>query len=274
MKKIFVLLMAAALILSLMSCKRSSPEPSETEEMTTQAETETETTTEEEITTETETETASETEKESLPEDAYVGDWWALVKGMAYCLTLSEDGTYTAGFPMLYGDPETGTWTLEQGLIRLNDSETNQLGIYEDRLKSYYLDVFFTREEVHDYVPGELLSETDPGSFYGYWVCAYVDVDGIPVPAADLGENTDVYIEDTKVALGGDFFGDAIADFEFKDNMLVQSFGKETPLTVKLQLQDDTLMRLTITPDGGDETILYLVFSGPEELLSNAQEDQ
>ncbi len=272
MKKIFVLFVAAVLILSLMSCKRSNKEPSETEETTTaQATTETETTTEEETptetATETETETEDETEKETRPEAAYVGDWWALVKGMAYCLTLSEDGTYTAGFPMLYGDPETGTWTLEQGLIRLDDSETNELGIYEDRLKSYYLDVFFTREEVHDYVPGEVLSETDPGSFYGYWVSAYVDVDGIPVPAKDLGENTDIYIEDTKAALGGDYFGDAVADFEFRDNMLVQSFGEETPLTVKMQLQDDTLMRLTISPEGQDEIVLYLVYSGPEELL-------
>ncbi len=69
-----------------------------------------------------------------------------------------------------------------------------------------------------------------------------------------LDETTDVFVQGTRVALGGPIFGDVIVDMQLKDGALVYS---AEGITVTLALQQDGLMRLTA--NAGQPMTLYLM---------------
>ena len=287
MKKCFVLFLVSVMIFSLISCKKAPPEESTETTAETTAETKgsyeasSEDTEPEPSETVTEKETDEEPampemEPEAPLEEAYLGDWYALVKGMSFLLTFSDDGSYAAGFPALYGDPEVGSWKLESGSIVLNENEEDRILILDEGLlRSERLDADFTREKVEDYTPDELITDTETGDFSGYWTSAFVQTaDGV-VPAENVGEYTDIYIEGTTAALGGDLFRDVIHEFSHEGNALILSLtDAEKTFTVKLELQIDGFMRMTVSSGGSEELVVYLQYEGGEELLTGIPDEE
>ena len=89
----------------------------------------------------------------------------------------------------------------------------------------------------------------------GDWTSFYVLADGAVLPSAELGDKTDVYVEAPRAALGGPLFGDAVVDMAFSGGTLRFEADK---LSVTLQLQADSLMRMTLKAPDSDMT-LYLV---------------
>lgn len=287
MKRFTVLFLVSVMVFSLMGCTEKQPEES-TEPLTQSAATTKEETAEtaslssEEGAAEAGSEETEEepgfpgTESVEPEETKFLGDWYALVKGMTFLLTFSEDGTYAAGFPALAIDPETGTWKLNNGSIVLNDNEEDRILILdEELLQSERLDAMFTREKQEDYTPDEIITDTVLEDFSGYWVSVFVQTpDGI-VPAENLGENTDIYIEGSKAALGGDFFGDVIHDFSYEENALVLTLTEaEEPFIVKLELQTDGFMRMTVSSGESEPLVVYLQYEGGEELLTGIPDEE
>ncbi|MBR6406013.1 MAG: hypothetical protein IKS18_07485 [Lachnospiraceae bacterium] len=280
MKKILILLSMLLLLSAVSACTGKQEETTSAEPESTSAES-TASTTKEETTAEEKTETEGPTDEETyteiepepdlLPEAAFYGGWYARVKNMAFLLTLSEDGSYAAGFPALPGDPETGTWKYADGMIYLNESEDFPILVLgEDLLQADHLDALFSREVIEDYTPGELITETELQEFSGYWISTFVVQGDAILPAENLQDDTDIYIEGTNVALGGSLFGDVIREFVYEENALVftQSDEAGNSMTVKLELLDDGFMRMSVSAPDLEDLVVYLQYEGGEELLT------
>ena len=194
-------------------------------------------------------------------------------------MALSSDGTYTLAQG---GETKSGVWELKDGLIALDGEKEGSLIPLEDELYWLALELFLTSEEPEfdAYVPADVLSDGITAElFNGYWTSLYVDADGAILSAADLGDKTDVYVEvpaakaedadegadaaETtaapaepvpRVALGGPLFGDVTVDMSFADGALTWTADK---VSVKLQLQADGLLRMTLKAPDSDMT-LYL----------------
>ncbi|MBQ6903734.1 MAG: hypothetical protein IJQ26_04375, partial [Lachnospiraceae bacterium] len=126
--------------------------------------------------------------------------------------------------------------------------------------------VFFSREAPEYYQPGAVKTDTKSGDLDGYWVTAFVGVDGALLDAAVFDDHTDIYIEGSKVALGGYLFGDVTEDFTFADGALAYSYGEgEQKVTIRMALQEDGLLRMALNEDTEDEITLYLVASATDD---------
>ena len=202
----------------------------------------------------------SEGSADSLPsaqndKEPTVETWYGLSRGLPLTLALSSDGTYTLS---LAGEDKSGAWEEIGGEIRLDGEERASFLRLGDRLRM--ADGTFLGTQAPNlgvYTPAEVLTQgVTAATFNGYWTSAYVDVNGIPVPAGELGDDTDLVVEGERAALGGTLFGDVIVDMSFADGALS---CKANSVTVTLQLQADGLMRLTLSGgSAGDMTIFLL----------------
>ena len=176
---------------------------------------------------------------------APTGDWYGEAGGLVLQLTLNPDGTYAAALVGSEQAAKTGAWALEDGFIYLDGALLPQINVLgDDVLKWTEMDVFLRRELPLIYAPAEPLADAPLDLFAGYWRGQYVGLDGAMLFAQDaLGEVVALYIEGQNVALGGDFFGNAIVEMAYADGALSLSLDGQ-PLT--LQLQRDGFLRLTL----------------------------
>ena len=131
------------------------------------------------------------------------------------------------------------------------------LWVREDGLLLSEANVLLRREAPELYAPAELSADATPlDSFGGYWKARHVGIGGAILDADALP--ADVFIEGTNAALGGDFFGDIIVALTYVDGTMTLS-GEGGSLL--LQLQQDGLLRLTVTAEG-EEVVFYLAPAG------------
>ena len=99
-----------------------------------------------------------------------------------------------------------------------------------------------------EYVPGEPLADAPPlDSFAGCWKAQYVAADGAVGSSEAAGVRAILYIEGTKAALGGAFFGDVVRDMTYEDGALT---WEEGGVSYALRLQEDGFLRLTLAAEG------------------------
>ena len=238
MKKLLVILLSAALLLTLAACgKTAGSEASEPPE--------------------------EELVYEPLPETALplaqrlAGDWYAGYQGLALTLSLAEDGSYSFRFPGR--EDQTGAWVLnDENLLCLDGEDGETLLPVGDTLRWASAGLLFTRERPEVYVPGEIVTDAEPGALNGYWKSQFVALGDGTILASALDEKTDIYIEGTRVALGGPLFGDIIVDMTMKDGTL--TYEKEG-VNVSLTLQQDGLLRLSV--NGENPVTVYLLSAVP-----------
>ena len=186
-------------------------------------------------------------------EAAVTGDWYADLGGMPVLLTLAEGGAYTLALP---GSEVTGTWVLDDGYIYIDGSKAPDMAtLGEDKLIMSDGMTIFTRDKVEGYAPADPKADADALAFAGYWQAAYVDVNGTPIPAAVLDDETDLYVEGVHAILGGPIFGDTIVEMAFVDGALT---SENEGVKVQLQYQQDGLLRLTVTGTDTAPQIFYL----------------
>lgn len=229
MKKIFLILLAVSLLmLSGCACSREKTQVPE--------------------------EPVYETVPESeLPLDMRLpGDWYASHDGLVLTLSLADDGAYTLSIP---GQPlRNGKWTIEDSELVLSGEKNGTLLPVAGILRWEAENLLFRREMPETYQPAEIYADAMSGDFDGYWKSHYIAVGDGTMFASALGEKTDVYIEGTRVALGGPLFGDVIVDMELKDGTLVYT---AEGVSVTLALQQDGFLRLVM--DSDETVILYLL---------------
>lgn len=189
-----------------------------------------------------------------LPLDERVlGDWYASFEGLMLKLSLSEDGAYVLNIPG--EEPQRGTWELsDESMVVLDGDDAGALLPVDDTLQWKARQVFFRREAPTTYQPAEVYAGAKEGDFDGYWKSQFIAVGDGTMLASAFGEATDIYIEGQRAALGGPLFGDVIVDMELKDGAL--TYAAEG-VTVVLALQQDGLLRLTMTAD--EPVTLYLL---------------
>ena len=195
--------------------------------------------------------------------DPAAGDWFTSVEGVPVTLSLAPDGGYTLVLPTALGAPQAGTWVLDDGFVRLDDGSALNL-VNEELLIWTANGLIFTREDPALYVPADLLPDAGLELYAGYWRCAFVDADGVALPAEALDEATDLYIENATVALGGPRFGDIFWTFAFEGGALAADVNGQS---VALALQQDGFLRLTIVGDA--PATLYL-----QPVLTEESEDE
>ena len=178
-------------------------------------------------------------------EAALTGERYGEANGLVLQLTLNPDGTYAAALVGSEQAAKTGAWVLEDGFIYLDGALLPQINVLgDDVLKWTEMDVFLRRELPLIYAPAESLADAPLDLFAGYWRGQYVGLDGAMLFAQDaLGEVVALYIEGQNVALGGDFFGNAIVEMAYADGALSLDLDGQ-PLT--LTLQADGFLRLTL----------------------------
>ncbi len=182
------------------------------------------------------------------------GDWYAELNGFPMQLTLGEDGAYTLSFTGLPDEPTAGTWKENDGFVILDEDETSPLSWDGDNLSRAPLGLYFTREPVQGYIPGELMAETDLALYEGPWRAAYVLLSGAALPAGLMGEDTMLFIEDSTVALTGGIFSDIIVEFAFENGALTLN-AEDASIT--LCIQEDSLLRMTVA--GSDEAYTLIL---------------
>ena len=199
-------------------------------------------------------------ERPQTEEEKLSGAWYAQLRGMDLSLTLAADGAYGLSFA---GETTEGTWRLTDGMIYLDEGADPALYRVEDKLYWTDLGVYLTREQpVGAYVPGDLLTAgVTADLFNGYWTSLFVEAGGAVLPAYELNDETDVYVEAPKAALGGPIFGDVAVDMTFENAALTWAEGDTA---VSLALQSDGLLRLTVSaPDAALTVYLSRVATEP-----------
>ena len=195
-----------------------------------------------------------EPEDDPLPDEylplseRVLGDWYANEAGLVITLALTEEG-YTLSVP---GDaPKSGAWEAKDGVIVLDGDGENPLTPIGDVIRFDALDMLFTREMPTVYVPAEVIADAKEGAFDGFFKAQFVAVGEGTILAAAAEEDAFVYIEGTNVALGGTRFGNVIKVFTAAPGAL--TFAGDG-LDVKLELQKDGFLRMTL-PDA----VIYLM---------------
>ena len=183
------------------------------------------------------------------------GDWYAGYGGLVLNLRLSEDGSYTLRIPGQ--DDKTGTWALSEGYLVLDGNEDDAIMPMNGRLCWQSTNLVLSREAPDTYVPAGINTQAQLGDMDGYWMSHFVAVGDGTMLSSELGENTDIYIKGSRVALGGPLFGDIIVDADFNGGVLTY---EAEGISVTLGLQDDGLLRMTMT--GSEPVTVYLM---PEE---------
>jgi hypothetical protein len=191
------------------------------------------------------------------------GLWYCAMGTVDLCLELESGGAYTVTLPH---DPEgtvTGTWEERDGFLYLDGDETAPLSTYGTLLSWPAAGVFLSREEPAPlYVPAQKLEKLPEGSLDGYWVAAYLELDGEVFSVDDLNERMDLYVEGSRAALGGPVFGDRIVDLDVRENGL--GFSGEG-FRVDMSLQADGFLRLSMEAEGEGALVYYLYSAGPAD---------
>ena len=189
------------------------------------------------------------------------GEWYASRYGAVITLTLNEDGTYSMA-SALTAEPAEGTWTVEGSLIYLDGEDTPSAFAVGDGLRWTDENLLFSRERPAPvYTPAEVIRKAErPAAasnmdlFQGYWVAQYAELNGETVLIDVLGFETDIYVEGKRAALGGELFGDVIADIRYSNSAYTCEAGGGK---LTLAMQQDGFMRLTLVTDE-KTTVLYL----------------
>ena len=207
--------------------------------------------------TETATPTATPSPTEAL---GYFGDfsgiWYGERNGMIVSLQLNVDGSYTMQSPLSDEVLNSGRWTSSGPAVFLGGEGGDRLDLLGDsRLLWGSAGMTFSRNMPSVYEPAEL-ADVVPLEFYaGYWKSAYISAAGVTAESSTMGDNTDIYIMDSRVALGGDLFHDAIVDMSFENGKLSWSADG---VSITLGAQLDGLLRVTVTADSGGTVVVYL----------------
>ena len=259
MKKLLALLLAFALILALAACGETETPPAEptaqTQEPAAPAPEETPETVRPEI---------PDPPAPPAPEEAFLGEWYGMLRVVSLCLDLHADGSYQLSIPSAPEESMEGTWALNDGFICLDGDDASPLSVLGDGLYWPLAEIVFTRAEPKaPYTPAALRSDTALGEMDGYWICSFVDLDGEIWPADLFGEDTDLYIEGERAALGGELFGDVLVVLDFADGVLSMS---SEGASLQLGLLEDGMLRLVLSDEGGEAMVLYLSPLGELEL--------
>ena len=176
-------------------------------------------------------------------ESSLSGDWYTDLSGIPMQMTLGEDGAFTMSIPGYV--PETGTWEEKDDAVSLNGVEPPDLTVLlEEKLFWQTQFAVFAREKADTYEPAAVLTDVPENVCNGYWRCVYVDVDGVAYPAQTLNDKTDLYVEGSAAILGGPVFRDAQVKMEHENGGLA---CRVEGASVQLQLQEDSLLRLTLS---------------------------
>ena len=208
-------------------------------------------------------EKAGKPEPMELPSPGYelLGEWYCSHDGVPVCLDLKDDGAYT----LTIAQSETeGTWELVDGDV-VFDGKTDaaMIVINNERILWAEAGEVFTREEVKVWEPAPVMTEgVESGLFDGYWVSIYVESEGQRLSSDVVGDNSELFIDDGRVAMGGSLFGDVICDFTFEDGELSY---ENSAARVVLQLQKDLGLRCTVTGEEA-ELIIYMMPGSIEDL--------
>ena len=204
------------------------------------------------------------------PEEDVTGLWYCSFGAVDLCLELEAGGAYTVTLPH---DPEgtvTGTWEERDGFLYLDGDVTAPLSAYGDLLSWPAAGVFLSREEPAPlYVPAATLETLPEGILDGYWVAAFLELDGEVFSVEDLNERMDLYVEGSRAALGGPVFGDQIVDLEVLENGL--SFSGEG-FRVDMSLQTDGFLRLSMEAEGEGALVYYFYNATPVDETEIADE--
>ena len=187
-------------------------------------------------------------------ETALTGVWYAEINGRPVQMELAEDGAYTLMFPGM--ETLEGTWEEQGGYICMDSVQPPEITVLGDRLKWTGSPLFFSREETETYTPAEPAEKISEGYYIGYWKSAYVDVDGINVPALAMQDRTDLYIEGTSVILRAPALGDVLVRMTLENGALSGSSGGAD---VKIELLQDGFLRLTVTGTGEGPQTWYML---------------
>ena len=190
---------------------------------------------------------------EETPGDAaaLTGDWYTVIGGTGVRLSFAEDGTYilaAAG-----RDPVAGTWEAQDGGICLDGVQPPEITAAGELLEWTGQGLYFSREAAETYTPADLLAELPEGILNGYWVCAFTDRNGAAVPSVD---QTDLYVEGTSAILGGPVLGDTLVRLNAEAGALAGDTGIGS---VRIEMQQDDLLRLTVTSPEGINQVRYLI---------------
>lgn len=182
------------------------------------------------------------------------GDWYGEIRGLPVALSLREDGTYTFSGENVLQPDAVGAWEFRDSLVYL-DGETEYFFFFQEgRLSCALLNLVLTREAADLYTPGNVLGEAELAAFDGPWMSRYVLVNGAALPAALREDDTRIYIEETRAALTGPFFGERIVDLAFENGTLIYS-GEG--ISARMEMQEDRLLRMAVEKDG-ERTVLIL----------------
>ena len=264
MKKLFAILLALTMILALAACGETAAETAAETEAPAAEDGAVNDLPDDDAAEEESGEPDDPGEEYDAPEEGEVTGLWYCSFGAAnLSLELREDGAYTVAFPK---DPEgsvTGAWEERDGFIYLDGDETAPLAPYGVLLAWPAAGVYLSREEPAPlYVPAATLETLPEGILDGYWVAAFLELDGEVFSVEDLNERMDLYVEGSRAALGGPVFGDQIVDLEVLENGL--SFSGEG-FRVDMSLQADGFLRLSMEADGEGALVYYLYNAGPAD---------
>ena len=183
------------------------------------------------------------------------GDWYADMNGFIFTLSLLEDGTYT----LSSGDAAVeGAWEMTDGAVLLDGDPESALAFDGAALSNAEAEVSFTREKPQTYQPAPVNAAAQTGDFDGYWSSVYVEVGGMVLPAASIGDDTEANILGETVALGGWLFLGAAFDFTYENAALTLNSEE---LTITLELMQDGLLRMTLSTG----VTIYLAPGEPAE---------
>ena len=252
MKKIRLLLVLSAVLLIAASCGKK------TKNETTPSPTAVPTIPEATLTP---TQEPTPTEVPEKPEKAYYGEWYAEREGVVWTLLLSEDGTYQIQSSVDKSPSDSGKWFFQDSGIALGDGTGDVLiTASSEKLVWNATELAFTRKKPVVYEPAETVAEAPLTYFAGYWKSAYVDVDGMLLPAATVSDNSDIYIDGTRVALGGSLFRDAIVDMTFDNGRLTWT---SEGVNIAIAAQLDGMLRATLTVQENGTTTAVTVYLTP-----------
>ena len=198
---------------------------------------------------------AEETAPETDP--ALLGEWYAELDNLALTLTLNENGAYTLTYPALPDAAQTGRWDLRDGFVYLDGDEEEPLNYTGERLILGTPRLIFSREPADVYIPGEIDPEAALSDFAGGWRSAYTLAGDAALPASAVGEDVRFYVENTRAALTGTLFQDAIVDFNFENGALTYA---NQGFTLTLNLQTDHLLRFTLSAGGESVTLVCVSY--------------
>lgn len=187
-------------------------------------------------------------------EYSLTGTWYASFSDALVQLVLNEDNTYI--LKISGEEPIHGTWEEQDGYLSLDGVQPPEIIIVNEMIIWREAGLIFGHESTGlYYTPAETTNELSPERIGGYWKSTLIDEDGVAIPAGFVNDKTDLYIDGNGVILGGPVFGDVLVKAAYRNGTLTcEKDGK----TIQLQLQQDGIMRLTLSGEG-ENKIWYMV---------------